>query len=76
MIARAGDRPRLLQARAQAVAECCSSTLCNNDRQEDVPVAFAAFILVPRQVIEENKDDGADGPEEYVKKKHGKRRRS
>jgi hypothetical protein len=46
------------------------------DRQEDVPVAFAAFILVPRQVIEENKDDGADGPEEYVKKKHGKRRRS
>lgn len=70
-IARAGVRPRLLQARVQAVTECCSFTLCNNDRQEDVPIAFAVPIL-PHQVIEEEDDGADDGPAEHVKKKHKK----
>jgi hypothetical protein len=66
-------RPHLLQARVQAVTECSSSTLSNNDRQEDVPVAFAVSILVP--LIEEQEGDhGADGPK-HMKKKHKKRRR-
>jgi hypothetical protein len=71
---RAGTlRPRLLQARVQAVTECCSSTLCNNGIQEDVPVAFAVPILL-HQVLEEEKD-GADG-QAHTKKKHKRRRRS
>ena len=67
---RTGVRPHLLQARVQAVTECCSSTLCNDERQEDVPVAFAVPILPHDQVI--GKDDDADGPEE----KHKRRRLS
>ena len=65
---RIGVRPRLLQARVRAVTECCSSTLCNNERQEDVPIAFAVPIVPHDQVI--GKDDDADGPEQ----KHKRRR--
>jgi hypothetical protein len=67
-------RPRLLQARVQAVTECCSSTLYNNDRQEDVPVAFAVPVL-PHQEIEKE-DDGTDGLVVSVKKKHKRPRLS
>jgi hypothetical protein len=74
-----GVRPHLLQARVQAVTECCSSTLCNNDRQEDIPVAFAVPILLPPPVIlEEKEGDGAEAGSEPLKniKKHKRRRLS